>query len=368
MTVASESPIDVVVDRVAAAVAKAWDQARSEQTHPTSEEGAAFLAIAYRYLSDRHAAVFAMERTEHMRDVERRYEAPPPTSRNYEPRPGLEALFMIFVAVLLMAGLFAAAFILSWLFQNIGTLLESLVRSLASGEALMLVLFCLIPLVISILGQRLFPRQLSYVFEGAGRVPWETFQAHSTKQIDSERGQILAMIGQSSDGGTIEPTIADDDLSKASESPVPIQPGVAEYVFSTNRVTIDDLGNDFRETKRQHTVVFWVTFMAFLGCLLCSVAAALVFKQDLKGIGGLGILSGVMGTFSYRMLGKARLARISLTMFNSYVIELHQRMEESKGTDDIREARKLRAAAWTNFRSGMNRLYALEQRTGARRS
>jgi hypothetical protein len=132
-------------------------------------------------------------------------------------------------------------------------------------------------------------------------------------------------------------------------------------------VTIDELGNDFREMKRQHTTVFWAAFAAFILCLLGGVVAAVVFKLDIKSISGIGALAGVIGTYSYKMLGKARLARISLTLFNSYVIELHERMEESNDVKDGRERRKLRSVAWTNFRTGMNKLHALEERSAARK-
>jgi len=57
-----------------------------------------------------------------------------------------------------------------------------------------------------------------------------------------------------------------------------------------------------------------------------------------------------------------------LALFNSYVIELHQRMDELTLIEDLGERRKLRAAAWTNFRTGLNKLYALEERSGSRKS
>ena len=71
------SPIEVVVDRVAAAVAKAWDAARSERTPVSDEEQAGFLAIAYRYLSERQTAIYKLERQSHQRDVLARYQRPP---------------------------------------------------------------------------------------------------------------------------------------------------------------------------------------------------------------------------------------------------------------------------------------------------
>jgi hypothetical protein len=230
----SKSPIDVVVDRVAAAVAKAWDQARSEQTPASNEEEAAFLAIAYRYLSERQAAVYKLERTQHLRDVQQRYRAPPSADQLYggfrESYDIVEVLGMIFVTACVVGLLFAAVNFLGFIVQNIGVIIEGLKDFLVSGQALMLVLFTALPLIVTIISEHLFSRQHQYVFAGFDGVHWEALQAHSSKQIESERAQILAMIGSSSAGGTNAPTISDPDLPAAKENPVPIQPGITEYV------------------------------------------------------------------------------------------------------------------------------------------
>jgi hypothetical protein len=59
--------------------------------------------------------------------------------------------------------------------------------------------------------------------------------------------------------------------------------------------------------------------------------------------------------------------RIALALFNSYVIELRENIEEANALPDILERRRLRSEAWTNFRVGFNKLYSLEERSGTRK-
>ena len=100
-----------------------------------------------------------------------------------------------------------------------------------------------------------------------------------------------------------------------------------QLLLSTKKLDLANLGDDFREAERQHSIVFWTSFAVFLASLLGDVAAALVFKHNLSSIGGLAAVSGVIGAFSYKMLAKSRLARISLALFNSYIIELQDRLD-----------------------------------------
>ena len=328
----SGSPIEVVVDRIAAAVAKAWDAARSERTSVSDQEQAGFLVIAYRYLSERQTAIYKLERESHLRDVQARYERPPSVDELYgearEPSPVTTALGTVLMAALAAGSLFAVVSILSWFVANIVSILDELSFFVASGQAVMLVLSMAAPLVLTVVAERFLRKPIEYVFAGIDHVHWGHFQAHSSKQIESERARILMMIGESPGGGSSDALKLDPDLPEAKEKAVPLQPGVTEYTFSTGRVKIEDLGNDFRAAKRQHAVVFWVAFTTFILVLISGVTAALVLKQDLRSIGGIGVIAGVIGTYSYKILGKARLARIALTLFDSYVIELHQRMDE----------------------------------------
>ncbi len=367
------SPISIVVDRIAALVANAWENVKSEHIFAANEEETAFLILAYRYLSERQSAVYIMERAQHMAAVEERYQAPPSIEELYgtsETLHPLVALLLVsFLGILAVLGVFSAATLLNWIVSNFDNVLDSLRQFLFSGGALAIAIAILVPWVLSSIGVRFIPKKLEYAFEKVGdSLPWQMFQTNSSERIDSERAQILGMVGSSVDTGSAESTTCDVDVSEAKTNPVPIQPGIAEYVLSTNRVRIEDLSNDFQETKNQHTKVFWLTFTAFMACLFITIAAALVYKLDIRVLGGLGGISGVLGTFSYRMLGKARLARICLALFNSYVIELEDRLTEANAIQNVREARKLRSAAWTNFRSGLNKLYSLEQRGNNRKS
>jgi hypothetical protein len=366
----SGSPIELVVDRVAAAVAKAWEAARSERTPISDEEEAGFLLLAYRYLSERQTAIYKLERESHLRHVQAGYQPPPSADELYgeerELSPVIAALGAVLMAALAAGSLFAVVSILSWIVVNIVPVLDELNRFLVSGQAIMLVLSMGAPIVLTVVAERFFRKPLEHVFAGIDHVHWGHFQAHSSKQIESVRAQILMMIGETP-GGSNDALNLDPDLSEAKVNAVPVQPGVTEYTFSTGRVKIEDLGNDFRAAKRQHTVVFWVAFTTFILVLISGVAAAILLKQDLKSVGGIGAISGVIGTYSYKILGKARLARIALTLFDSYVIELHQRMDELASIPDANERRRLRAAAWTNFRTGLNKLYALEGRSAARK-
>jgi len=371
-----ESPIVVVVDRVAEAIAKAWNKSRSEPTGSTNSEEAAFLSVAYQYLGARQVATYKMEQVRHLEQTEARYTSPPKSEELYaELRPPSAigtALFVGVVCLLAFAGIYGVLACIGWLIENIGHILEGLLSLVTSKELLValgeITSYLAVLFMFLFLGRQFLRRQWEYVFEGVDHIAWQMVQEQSSEQIGSERAQILAMIGGPLDGGTLGPARADDDLLNAKENPVPIQPGIAEFVLSTNRVTLDDLGNDFREARNQHNVVFWITFVAFLACLFGGVAAALILKQDLRSIGGTTAISTLMGTFSYKMLARARLARISLTLFNSYVIELYERIEEAKNAKGEQEARKLRSAAWTNFRLGMNKLYVLEGRSGSKKS
>ena len=367
------SPISIVVDRIAAAIAKAWEKVKSEHIIAANEEETAFLVLAYRYLSERQSDVYIIERTQHMAAVARRYQAPPSIEELYGTSETLHPLVALLLASLLgiltVLGVFAAAILLSWIVSNLGSVLDSLRQFLFSGEALTVAITVLVPSLLFYIGVRFIPNKREYAFEKIGDgLPWQIFQTNSSEGIDSERVQILGMVGSSVDTVSADSTTSDVDVLEAKTNPVPIQPGVAEYVLSTNRVRIEDLSNDFQETKHQHTKVFWLTFTAFMACLFITIAAALVYKQDIRVLGGLGVISGILGTFSYRMLGKARLARICLALFNSYVIELEDRLTEANAIQNVREARKLRSAAWTNFRSGLNKLYSLEQRGNNRKS
>ena len=277
------------------------------------------------------------------------------------------ALVGALLAALAAGALFAIVSIISLIVANIVSILDGLSRFLMSEQAIMLVLSVAAPIVLAIVAERFLRKPLEYVFAGIDHLHWAHFQARSSKQIELERAQILMMIGESSGEGSSVALKLDPDLPEAKERAVPVQPGVAEYTFSTGRVKIEDIGNDFRLAKRQHAVIFWVAFTTFILILISGVAAALVLKQDLKSVGGIRVISGVIGTYSYKILGKARLARIALTLFDSYVIELHQRMDELALIADASERRKLRAAAWTNFRTGLNKLYAVEDRSAARK-
>ncbi len=195
----STSPIEMVVNRVAAAVAKAWDQARSEQTPVTDEQNAGFLALAYRYLSARQSAVYKLERTVHLREVQQRYQNPPTADDLYgdarEPSRLMFILGAAFVAIFSVGALFALVSVLRMIVENFVPILNELTRFLASWQAIVLVLSAIIPIGIMSIATRLLKKPLEYVFAGIDHAHWGDFQSHSSKQIESERAQILAMIG-----------------------------------------------------------------------------------------------------------------------------------------------------------------------------
>ena len=366
-----KSPIVHVVDHVAAAVGKAWEGTLRDNTSAKDQEEVEFLEIAYQYLSQREKAVYKLERTQHLRNVQANYRAPPSADELYS-QPD-EPNFALYLAGVLIGAAFIAGVIVAsvWLAilisQNINQIIREITNFIISGQALVLVFSSILPVLISSLLAPLIGRGLEYVFAGIGTMDWLAFRTESSEKIASERAQIMSMIGASSGEGAHERKLPDPDVSKAAEARVPLQPGITEYVFKTNRVTIDDLGNDFGQTQRQHTIVFWIAFAAFILCLLGGAAAAFAFNQDIKPVGALGALCGIIGTFSYKMLGRARCARITLALFNSQVIELHERMEALKSIDDVQKRLKLEAAAWINFRVGMNKLYALEERSRGRK-
>lgn len=362
-----ESPIDVVVDRIAASVARAWDAAKFEKKLVVGEEQAGFLMIAYRYLSARQSAIYRLEREMHLRDVQSRYQRAPSNDELYgeaqKSRPFTGVFTNLLIAVLASASAFMLIYSLAWMIGNLSLLIKELGRILIPEQFIMLVLSASMPAAVAFIAKIILRRPIEYAFAGIDPIHWQHYQTQSSKQIESERALILKMAGEMPGGSLSDGGNDDDNLIEAKENPVPVQPGMTEYVFSTGRLKIEDLGNDFREEKRRNTVVFWASFTTFLLVVLSGVASALFLEQDLKAIGGIGVISGVIGIYSYKILGKARLARIALTLFESYVIELQQRMDELALVPDGLERRKLRAAAWTNFRLGLNRLYSLEDRS-----
>ena len=350
-----ESPIDIVVNRVAAAVTKAWAKTMADNQPATDEEEQDFLALAYGYLTERYRAVYKMERARHMERVRAEYK-PPPTF--VSPDLVSDAVVIFVILVLAMGAIALAPILIKALVDGI-IILFGLLSSL-HNLIFLLLLIVLLRMLFLLLDR--YKEKVEYAIEGNGRIPWERSWDESTPRIESERMQIVAMMRRPLGSAPAISSKADEDLIEANDHPVPLQPGITEYVLSTGAVRLEDLGNDFRQAKRQHEVVFWISFATFILALSASLADALVLKQGIRSIGGLGAIATLIGTFSYKILQTSRLSRIALTMFNSYVIELHQRMEELKQVDDPNQVRRLRAAAWTNFRTGMNKLYALESR------
>jgi len=351
-----ESPIDVVVNRVAADVTKAWAKVLSENQPPTDEVEQGFLALAYGYLTERYRAVYKMERIRHMERVQADYK-PPPTFVSSDLVA--DSVVIAVILVLAMGAIVLAPILMRALVEGVIALF-GLISSL-HNLVFLLLLIGLMRILFLLLDR--YTEKVEYAIEGNGRIPWEASWDESTPRIESERTQIVAMMKLPSGSVPSSSLMADEDLAEANDHPVPLQPGITEYVLSTGAVRLDDLGNDFLQAKRKHEIVFWISFATFILVLLASVADALVFKQGIRAVGGLGAIATLIGTFSYKTLQMSRLSRIALTLFNSYVIELQQRMEELRQVEDLHQARRLRAAAWTNFRTGLNKLYALESRS-----
>jgi hypothetical protein len=363
-----KSPLNMVVDHVAAKIANAWVHAWWENVPAKDEEEVGFLAIAYAYLSNRQTAVHKLERTETSIAARGDYRRPPSVNELYDGLHESSGVAQILGALVLAAlaggAVIAGALVGLSIVENV----DAILRFFASGEALVLILPAAAPFLAAHILSHIFGKRFEYVFAETDRADWQLSQSNSSKKIDAERAQILAMMDPSSDGGQGQRTIADPDLPVAEERAVPIQPGITEYILSTGRVTIEDLGNDFRAIKHQHTIVFWASFCAFILCLLSGALTAIMYKPSIGAIGSIGALSGIVGTFSYKMLERARFSRISLTLFNSYVLEVHERMEEAVSIESIDQRRKARSTAWMNFRTGMNKLYALESRSVTRKS
>lgn len=372
------SPIGLVVDKLSASIHGAWMKFRSEKLSVSSEEEALFLRIAYQYLSLREPKIAKVERNEHLQRARSQYQAPLSADELYGSRK-LPSRTQVIIDNALYAGIIVAgiavgiaclltfAFVLEQFLKNYRLIMEELLKFIVSGQALAFIVPLVAVVAFMWLIDRLRPVH-EYVFAGHGLDHWLMYQAKTSAEVGSERAQILAMMGQNTGDNPSEVdeiAVSDLKIDQEGSGPVPIQPGVAEFALSTGRVKIDDLSNDFRNVKTQHAIVFWISFAVFIICIVSGLAASLFLRLDAKSIGVIGTIVGMLGVYSYKMLARSRLSRIALALFNSYVIELDERLEEAKNAKSDRDRKKASAEAWINFRVGLNKLYVLEERSGS---
>jgi hypothetical protein len=354
----SEKPTGVAVCRVAAAVAEAWDRARSEFASARNDEEATFLEIAHEYLAERQAALHRQEarrlalvrrRRQDLISIDTRY------GGAHEQSPFLEALATL-LAVLVAVGLYSSAPILIWVGQSAGRVFEPMMH-LVPEQMLVFILFFSLPMMLELTAGRISTQILEYV-----GMKWHGsfYAAHlnSTECFNMEIEQTRTMSNLPQSLTNSRPGIHDPDLAAARDRPVPIQPGITEFVFSTNYLTIDEIEYRFRLGLGQCSLHFRGTFVVFSVCLLAGLSA-LSYIFDLYAVGVIGFVCGITGVYCRRSFARLRIFENACTLFMYYASDLRKQICAANAVMNESERNGLRAEAWTKFRRALNELDAL---------
>ena len=347
-----EQPISILVDVVAKVISGRWNKLK--EAHLTLDSSQrTFATLAYEYLTRRERGIYKLER-ENALDWARATYRRPSDLWEMKPRAFGDAVAAFFGALAALAAVAAGAALLMHLEQMITQLLTLL----KDPRFYFLMSFWIVILLALSLTSRFAAHQTIEALAGHVPLNWRFYQPSSSNAARSERQTVLQM-ARSDQSDIPESSGLDADVRTADESPVPIQPGISEIVLSIDEDAITQIESDLMALRTQQITVFWGSFALFATCLVGSLLGGLFLGTKTALVGGAAVCS-VIGTYSVYTLRNARRSAMAIVLFRSYLVELRGRLNSlAKMKSDARRE-ELRRESWTEFRSGINRLWLLE--------
>jgi hypothetical protein len=250
----------------------------------------------------------------------------------------------------------AALYVISLVVTHYKEIIAYLVAALPYLVPLLLLIVFL-----DVLMRRAFRHE--FVFELAATAWLPTDPTWSIWRRDADRQRLVRMmmeLGQPE--AELPASVGDPDISTSNAEAVPVTPGITELTLSTHEDVLAEMKRRLVAVGKFHWRLAITGSAAFFASLVFVLYAAVFLQRNVYSslFGGLG-LGALLGTFTFLTLKNVRTSNIALSLFESYLIELHERLREAGLSIEPEQRSKLRSEAWADFRRGLNALWRAER-------
>jgi hypothetical protein len=202
-----------------------------------------------------------------------------------------------------------------------------------------------------------------------GRPKW--LYSITSEAVESERTVIMnALANEAMQGG--EPMEEPTEPPVLDATALPAPPGITEIVLDeAHPAVFKEMRSHLTSVRRYHKIVLWaliVAFMTFFGVGVFKLISKVETLADyFQAFGSAGI-GGLLFWFGQRTLWANRVSQLSLALFESHVAEVSVSLREIPKSASPDERRRIRSHVWSDFRTGLNRIWLTErdllERTG----